>query len=216
MNKKTKILLADDHSLIRNGLVQVLVSNSELEIIEAENGKQALSLIQSEKPEIAILDIEMPEISGFEVAEKVKYQGLAIDLIFLTMLNDETMFNKAMDIGVKGYVLKENTVNEIVNCIETVLKGNYYLSPSLSGYLIRRNNKSTLSATDKRGLHLLTVSEKKILKLVAEMMTSQEIAEELNISIKTVQNHRSNICTKLDLSGTHALLKYAMEVSNKM
>ncbi|MBO6571093.1 MAG: response regulator transcription factor [Balneola sp.] len=216
MNKKTKILLADDHSLIRNGLVQVLVNNSELEIIEAENGKQALSLIQSEKPEIAILDIEMPEISGFEVAEKVKYQGLAIDLIFLTMLNDETMFNKAMDIGVKGYVLKENTVNEIVNCIETVLKGNYYLSPSLSGYLIRRNNKSTLSATDKRGLHLLTVSEKKILKLVAEMMTSQEIAEELNISIKTVQNHRSNICTKLDLSGTHALLKYAMEVSNKM
>ncbi|MBR9916964.1 response regulator transcription factor [bacterium] len=216
MNKKTKILLADDHSLIRNGLVQVLVSNSELEIIEAENGKQALSLIQSEKPEIAILDIEMPEMSGFEVAEKVKYQGLAIDLIFLTMLNDETMFNKAMDIGVKGYVLKENTVNEIVNCIETVLKGNYYLSPSLSGYLIRRNNKSTLSATDKRGLHLLTVSEKKILKLVAEMMTSQEIAEELNISIKTVQNHRSNICTKLDLSGTHALLKYAMEVSNKM
>lgn len=161
MNKKTKILLADDHSLIRNGLVQVLVSNSELEIIEAENGKQALSLIQSEKPEIAILDIEMPEISGFEVAEKVKYQGLAIDLIFLTMLNDETMFNKAMDIGVKGYVLKENTVNEIVNCIETVLKGNYYLSPSLSGYLIRRNNKSTLSATDKRGLHLLTVSEKR-------------------------------------------------------
>jgi DNA-binding NarL/FixJ family response regulator len=216
MNKKTKILLADDHSLIRNGLVQVLVSNSELEIIEAENGKQALSLIQSEKPEIAILDIEMPEMSGFEVAEKVKYQGLAIDLIFLTMLNDETMFNKAMDIGVKGYVLKENTVNEIVNCIETVLKGNYYLSPTLSGYLIRRNNKSTLSATDKRGLHLLTVSEKKILKLVAEMMTSQEIAEELNISIKTVQNHRSNICTKLDLSGTHALLKYAMEVSNKM
>jgi len=216
MNKKTKILLADDHSLIRNGLVQVLVNNSELEIIEAENGKQALSLIQSEKPEIAILDIEMPEISGFEVAEKVKYQGLAIDLIFLTMLNDETMFNKAMDIGVKGYVLKENIVNEIVNCIETVLKGNYYLSPSLSGYLIRRNNKSTLSATDKRGLHLLTVSEKKILKLVAEMMTSQEIAEELNISIKTVQNHRSNICTKLDLSGTHALLKYAMEVSNKM
>lgn len=216
MKKKTKILIADDHSLIRNGLVQVLESNSELEIIEAENGEKALSLIQSEKPDIAILDIEMPEMSGFEVAEKVKYQGLAIDLIFLTMLNDETMFNKAMDIGIKGYVLKENTVNEISNCVEKVLGGNYYISPSLSGYLIRRNNNSVSSATHKSGIHLLTASEKKILNLVAEMMTSQEIAEELNISIKTVQNHRSNICTKLDLSGTHALLKYAMEVTKTL
>lgn len=218
MNKENKIsiVIADDHALIRKGLKQVLDSEPDIEIYEAENGEQALEFIRKQKPQIAILDIEMPKMSGFDVAKRVQDESIKIDVIFLTMFKDESVFNKSMDIGVKGYVLKENTVSEIMSCIHTVLKGKYYLSPEISDFLIKRNNRLASSATDKSGISLLTPSEKNMLEMVAMMKTNQEIAEELNISIKTVQNHRSNICSKLDLSGAHALLKFAVEHSSRI
>lgn len=210
------ILIADDHALIRNGLQQVIEQESIYHIIEADNGKDALSIIRDKEPDIAILDIEMPGMTGFEVAKKVHKEGININIIFLTMFKDETLFNKAMDIGVKGYVLKENTVSEIMNCLKTVMNGKYYLSPAISDFLVRRNNDLSAGATDKDGFNHLTPTEREVLKLVSEMKTSQEIASILNVSIKTVQNHRNNMCNKLDLSGTHALLKYAMEHSERI
>ena len=216
MQDNVSIVIADDHSLIRQGLKQVIETGTNFHIHEAENGKQAYRLIKSEKPVLAVLDIEMPEMTGFEVAKAVKNDTLSTSLIFLTMFKDETMFNKAMDIGVKGYVLKENTVAEIVKCIHSVLKGNYYLSPAISEYLIRRNNSLSAPATDTEGLDLLTPAEIEILKLLADMKTNQEIAEKKNVSIKTVQNHRHNICNKLKISGTHALLKFAIEHQSKL
>jgi len=209
--KEQTILIADDHALIRKGLCEVLSKQSDYTILEAANGKDALGLIRSQKPDIAILDIEMPEITGFEVARQVHNEGLSVSIIFLTMFKDESMFNNAMDIGVKGYVLKENTVTEIIQCIEQVKKGNSYISPAISAYLIQRNQKLTGKASDKDGLHLLTPSETTIMKLLSELLTNHEIAEKQHVSIKTVQNHRNNICNKLDLSGTHALLKFALE-----
>lgn len=206
-----KILIADDHGLIRKGLRQVLEAETEFEIIEAENGKKALQIIREENPEIAILDIEMPEITGFEVAKKIQNESIAIDVIFLTMFNDESMFNNAMDVGVKGYVLKENTISEIVECIKIVQSGKYYLSPAISQYLIHRKSGLMNEASDKKGINHLTDSEKNILRLVSDMKTNQEIAKELSISSKTVKNHRNNICNKLGLSGTHALLKFAIQ-----
>lgn len=211
MKKQFNILIADDHSLIRSGLRQMLESESAYKITEADDGEKALKQIREKDYDVAILDIEMPEMTGFEVAQKVHNESIMIDIIFLTMFKDETLFNKAMDIGVKGYVLKENTVSEIQKCVQKVLAGSYYLSPAISEFLIRRNNKLATPASDKKGLNLLTPSEKNILKLVADMKTSQEIADELSISVKTVQNHRHNICNKLSLSGTHALLKFAVE-----
>lgn len=208
---KTRIVIADDHALIRKGLRQVLESQPDFEIMEAENGAEAIELIREELPDIAILDIEMPEMTGYEVAAKVENESIQVDLIFLTMFKDESIFNRAMDIGVKGYVLKENTVSEIINCIKTVSKGKYYLSPAISDFLIRRNNRLANPAADSRGIDQLTPAETNILKLLAMMKTNQEIATELSISVKTVQNHRNNICNKLDLSGTHALLKFAVE-----
>jgi DNA-binding NarL/FixJ family response regulator len=132
------------------------------------------------------------------------------------MYKDESLFNKAMDIGVKGYVLKENTVSEIIQCVQKVLSGKHYLSPAISEFLIRRNSKLVAPASDKDGLNSLTKTEKNIIKQLAEMKTSQEIADENNVSIKTIQNHRNNICNKLGLSGTHALLKYAVEHASKL
>lgn len=210
------ILIADDHALIRNGLQQVIDQQSICQIIEADNGEDALRIIRNKKPDIAILDIEMPKMTGFEVAKKVHQEGINIDIIFLTMFKDETLFNKAMDIGVKGYVLKENTVSEMMDCLKAVMNGKYYLSPRISDFLVRRNNKLVAGASDKNGLNKLTPTERDILKLVSEMKTNQEIAAGLNVSIKTVQNHRNNMCNKLDLNGTHALLKYAMEHSERI
>lgn len=211
MDKPTKILLADDHSLIRKGLRQVLDAEPGFDIMEAENGEEALNLIREQAPHVAILDIEMPKMTGFDVAKRVHNEGISLDIVFLTMFKDEALFNNAMDIGVKGYVLKENTVTEIMRCLKSVLSGKHYLSPEISDFLIRRNSKLATQPSDKKGIHLLTPAERNILKLVATMKTNQEIAEDLNVSPKTVKNHRTNICNKLEISGTHALLKFAVE-----
>tara|TARA_R110002096_G_scaffold423357_1_gene630407 strand:+ start:4992 stop:5642 length:651 start_codon:yes stop_codon:yes gene_type:complete len=213
MDKQKSLLIADDHALIRNGLRQVIESQNLFDVIEAKNGEEALTLIREKKPDIAILDIEMPLVSGFEVAKQVQKESLTIDLVFLTMFNDETIFNKAMDIGVKGYVLKENTVTEIMQCIQSVLAGKHYLSPAISDFLINRNKRLISTPTDKNGINFLTPTEKNILKQLALMKTNQELAEEFSVSIKTIQNHRNNICNKLGLHGAHALLKFAVEHS---
>jgi len=216
MNNNIEIVIADDHSLVRKGLRQVLESQSHFQIAEAENGEEALYLIKEIKPLIAILDVEMPKLSGFDVAKRVKEESLDVKLIFLTMFKEESVFNKAMDAGVKGYVLKENTVSEIFQCVKSVSEGNYYLSPSISDFLIRRNTRSLNPESNKSGINLLTQSEKNILKLLAKMKTNQEIADDLKISIKTVHNHRNNICEKLGLRGIHSLLKFAVENSSEL
>lgn len=205
------ILIADDHSLIRKGLRQVLETESSLTVIEAEDGEEAIRLIRKHKPSIALLDVEMPKMTGFDVANRVRAEGLPVSLVFLTMFKDEQVFNKAMDIGVKGYVLKENTIGEIQLCIRTVSEGKYYLSPTISDFLIRRNSKLSSPSGNSQGINLLTPMERNVMKLVAAMKSNNEIAGELSISVKTVQNHRNNVCNKLGLHGAHALLKYATE-----
>ena len=216
MDKPLTILIADDHILIRKGLRQVLESQREAVISEAEHGEEALRLLREEKPHVAILDVEMPRMTGFDVARCAQRESLPTNIIFLTMFKDESVFNRAMDIGVKGYVLKENTVTEIVQCLKAVEEGKYYLSPSISDYLIRRHSRLTSPAADKDGLDLLTPSERNILKLLATMKTNNEIAEVVGISIKTVHNHRTNICDKLGLRGIHALLKFAVEHASEL
>jgi DNA-binding NarL/FixJ family response regulator len=211
MDNQISILIADDHALIRRGLIQILERDEKFCIQEANNGTQALNIIRDNPPHICILDIEMPNLTGFQIAEKVKREGIDTDIVFLTMHKDESLFNNAMDIGVKGFLLKENTVHEIEKCVETVLNGKSYISPAISDFLLQRNNQLASTASDKDGLSRLTDAEMNILKLVADLKTNQEIADELSISTKTVQNHRYNICKKLDISGSHALLKFAVE-----
>lgn len=211
MNSEINILIADDHELIRKGLRQVLEMEQEFQVIEAEDGQTALDQIRKLKPHISILDIQMPYLTGIEIAKKIHQENINTSVIFLTMHNDEQLFNKAMDIGVKGFVLKENTVSEIVQCAKTVLDGRHYLSPVISEYLIKRNSRLINTATDKDGIHLLTPTENKVLRELATMKTNQELADIFSVSIKTIQNHRNNICSKLGISGTHALLKFALD-----
>lgn len=213
MDKRMTILVADDHELVRRGLKQVLESDPLLTVIEAGNGEEALNIIRGEKNLIAVLDIEMPKLKGLDVARIVKKEQIPATLIFLTMMKDKDVFNMSMDLGVRGYVLKENSVSELLKCIESVSGGNYYLSPSMSEFLIKRNRNEKSSESENDVISLLTSTELKVLKSVSEMKTNQEIANMMNISIKTVHNHRTNICDKLGLHGAHALLKFAAENS---
>lgn len=217
MEKKIKILIADDHPIFRKGLRQAIENDKSLIIVgEADNGLDAYQLIASMKPDVVVLDIEMPVLSGLEVASRVQKEHFPVEIVFLTMYKDEDMFNEAMDRGVKGYVLKENTVEDIVSCIKTVAKGKYFLSPTISSYLVSRSDRARNLLKRKPELDDLTPTERKILKLIAENKTSKEIALMLNVSHRTVENHRLNICNKLDIHGSHGLLKFAIEFKSEL
>ncbi len=210
MLHKLKLVLADDHPLIRKGLRQVLEAHPKIHSIhEAENGEEALAIIRRELPDIAILDIEMPVMDGYQVARTIQQEHLPVSVVFLTMYKEEHFFNKALDIGVAGYILKENAVSEIAQCLQFVSEGKSYISPVLSQFLVRRSHKKPTATLDLVGR--LTQTERKILKLLADMKTSQQIADELFVSVNTVSNHRSNISEKLGLHGSHTLLKFAVE-----
>jgi DNA-binding NarL/FixJ family response regulator len=212
MSERLKVLIADDHPLFRKALRQIIESDSRFEVVhEMENGEEVLTLLDEELPDIVVLDVDMPKLNGIEVARAIQKKELLVDVIFITMYKDEYMFNKAMDLGVRGYILKESAVSDITSGIRTVAEGKYYISPSISEYLVRRSGRSTTLPAHQRGIVDLTPTERRVLKLIAENKTSKEIAGGMSISPKTVERHRENISNKLNLHGAHTLLKFALE-----
>lgn len=212
MKKNIRILIADDHPIMRKGLVMVINEDENRFLIEqAKDGLEAFQKANADNYDIAILDIEMPGMSGLEIARKLAEKGNETKIIFLTMYNEEDMFNEAMDIGAKGYILKENAVTDIINCINEVITGGYYISPLISKYLVKRANRLNNLESETHSIKLLTKSERRILKLISKNKTTNQIAEELFISPKTVENHRNNISKKLNLHGTHSLIKFAIQ-----
>ncbi len=209
---KLRVIIADDHPVFRKGLIQAIGTDRLIEIVgEVSDGQQALHLVEDLKPDVIVLDIEMPHMNGLQVAKEIVKKKLPVEIVFLTMYKDEDMFNEAIDIGVKGYVLKESAVGDIVNSIKTVDTGKYYLSPTISDYLVSRSDRARSLIKKKPQLENLTVTERKVLRMISENKTSKEIGELLKISYRTVENHRSNICNKLEIHGSHALLKFAIE-----
>jgi DNA-binding NarL/FixJ family response regulator len=213
MNKeRIKIIIADDHPIFRKGLRQAIETDHELEIVgEAQDGVEALELIEVLKPAAIVLDIEMPRKTGLEVARDIQKRNLPVEIIFLTMYKDEDMFNEAMSLGVKGYVLKECAVSDITTSVKTVVGGHHFISPAISELLVNRNDRARVLVRRKPRMEDLTVTEKKVLRFIAENKTSKEIAVTLHVSYRTIENHRSNICNKLDIHGSHSLLKFAIE-----
>jgi DNA-binding NarL/FixJ family response regulator len=217
MKTETRIFLADDHPLLREGLRKVIEREAGMVIVgEADNGEQALALITQSRPDVAILDIEMPKMNGFEVASAISERRMPVEVVFLTMHKDEDIFNKALDAGAKCYVLKDSAVIEIVGCIKAAVRGEHYISPSVSSYLVNRSARAGALARQKPALRDLTETEQRILRLIAEYKTSKEIAGLLGVSYRTVENHRTNISNKLDLHGSHALLKFALEHKSEL
>ena len=212
MSEKIKVLIVDDHPLFRQGLRQVVEADSRFDLVaEAGDGETALRSIQDKSPDVAVLDVDLPRLSGLEVARALQGKGLPTRVIILTMYKEEEIFNRALDFGVMGFVLKENAVEDILNSVVAVAAGKHYLSSTISGYLLRRLGRAEELAMKKPGLNDLTKAERRILKLIAEKKTGREIAMELSISQRTVDAHRAHISSKLDLHGNHSLLQFALE-----
>lgn len=212
MGGEIRVLIVDDHPLFRKGLRQVIESDPRFQLVgETGDAETALRLVQEKKPEVAVLDVNLPGLSGLEMARRLRGKPSAVALIILTMHKEEEIFNRALDLGVKGFVLKENAVDEILKAIAAVAGGEHYLSSTISGYLVRRRGRAEALAARKPGLDDLTKAERRILKLIAEKKTSRQIAAELFISPRTVEAHRANICAKLELRGSHSLLQFALE-----
>lgn len=205
MNEDIRILIADDHPIFRRGLRAVIESDATLKIVaEVENGADAIEKIVELQPQIVVLDSDMPKIDGLTVARMIQAKNLPTLPIFLTMHKDEAIFNAAIDADVKGFVIKDSAATDIVNCIKEVARGRSFFSPILSDFLLNRR-KSAQSPLEN-----LTVSERRVLRLIADGKASKEIAAELFISPRTVDHHRANISAKLDLKGKNALLTFAL------
>jgi DNA-binding NarL/FixJ family response regulator len=217
MSTEIRLVIADDHPLLRNGLRQVIESDSRLKVLaEAGDGEAALERIEALRPDVAVLDIEMPRLTGFDLLRAIREKKLAVEVVFLTMYKDEEVFNEALDLGAKGYVLKDSAITDIAGCIHAVAAGRHFISPAISSYLINRNTRSAELVKQKPSLKDLTATERRILKLIAENKTSKEIGAELFISHRTVENHRANICQKLDLKGSHSLIKFAFDHKSQL
>jgi DNA-binding NarL/FixJ family response regulator len=214
MKQETTILIVDDHPLLRRGVRDVIVENPLYRVIaEASDGDEALQIVTELMPDIAIIDIDMPRLNGLEFLRRLRQMASPVKAIILTMYKEEDVFNAAMDLNAKAYVVKDNAANDIVLAREKIARGETYLSPVMLEAEQRRSDRVQELLLNKPQLETLTPSERRILKLIGEDYTSKEIANSLNLSIRTIDNHRQNICRKLNLHGTHSLLKFAFDNS---
>lgn len=216
MSTETKIIIADDHPIFRKGLRLVIEDAGMRVVAEADDGEEAWTLIQRLLPDVAVIDVDMPKLDGFQLARRLREEKVPVEIVFLTMHKDEDIFNAALDVGVRGYVVKDSAAADIARCVRAVLAGDHYISPSVSSHLVQRRARSSALKQARPGIEKLTPTERRILQLIAESKTSKEIAEELSISPRTVETHRTNISNKLELRGSHALLKFAYEHKSEL
>jgi DNA-binding NarL/FixJ family response regulator len=204
------VVLADDHPLFRAGLADVIGADRGFRLVgEAGDGDAALDLVRRLRPRIAVLDIEMPRASGLAVAETINRERLGAEVVILTMHRDAGMLRRALDLGAKGYLLKDSAATDIVACLNMVAEGRAYISAGLSTELLER--QAEVPVAELAAVAGLTPAERRVLRLIAQGGTSATIAKGLGISLKTVENHRSHICRKLGLTGPQALLRFTLE-----
>ncbi len=222
-----RVLLVDDHDILRQGLQLLLEMQGDIEVVgEARTGQEALQFVVGHKPDVAIVDITMPDMDGLEACELIRQQQPATQVLILTMHESEEYFLQALRKGAAGYLVKKAAPTELIAAVRTVAAGGAYLYPGLAKALVRaylvageHQTSSTVSEVPPRlaknvglgqSLRVLTPREMEILKLVAEGYTNQEIADQLVLSIKTVQAHRANVMEKLELHDVTHLVRFAI------
>lgn len=211
MQEQIRLIVADDHPIVRKGLCQVIEEQPDLKVVgEAGDGVTALALIESMKPRVAIVDLDMPRLHGFGVAVEIGRLQLPVEVIFLTMHSEVDLLERAMDLG-KGFVVKESALVDIVNCVRSVASGGWFVSPSMTAALMNRRNRTNVLRASRPSIDDLTPAERRILGMIAAGKATKDIAAELNIHPRTVESHRASICQKLELVGTNSLLRFALE-----
>lgn len=205
--KPIKIIIADDHKLVREGIRQLLELDGEIKVIaEADNGIQCIEKMRIQKPDVLLLDINMPNMNGLEVLQELKEAGINQKILILTIHNEVEYLLKAVEIGVDGYVLKDSNSDVLKKAIITIHQGETYIQASLAPYLKMKLNKK-----EKVKLDDLTRRETEVLKLVARGLFNKEIADTLSISEKTVKNHVSSIFKKINVSDRTQAAVYAIK-----
>ncbi|MEA5040722.1 MAG: response regulator transcription factor [Clostridiaceae bacterium] len=208
--EKIKVFLADDHKILRESLMILLSQKENIEVIgTAGDGQTAWREIASLKPDIAVLDISLPQLNGLDLAAKLKAELPEIRTVILTMHKGEEYVRRALCAGVRGYVVKDNALEELLVCIETVYAGKMFLSEDITGMVIE-GFVSSFAEPDVPTSEAVSVREREVLQLLAEGKANREIAEALNLSIKTVETHRANIMHKLGLHNIADLVLYAV------
>jgi DNA-binding NarL/FixJ family response regulator len=208
------VLVVDDHPIFRHGLCDVIKRNSRFQVVgEASDGEEALEQIAYLKPQVVVLDIDMPRLNGLKTIRAIRELTIPVNVIILTMYKEEEIFNAAMDLGVKAYVLKENATKDVIDALEAVNGGETFMSVSMLEAGRRRSDRVRELLMRKPQIEALTPAERRVLKLIGEDLTTKEIADHLKLSARTVDKHRQHICDKLNLHGTHSLLKFAFDNS---
>jgi DNA-binding NarL/FixJ family response regulator len=206
-----RIILSDDHAVVRRGLRLVLEGQKDFEVVgEASDGREAVHLAETLKPEIAVLDISMPNLNGIEAARQISAKQLGTSIIVLTMHADESFVLRALKVGARGYVLKESRESELINAIRFVSAGKSFFSPAVSRMLVDDYVRQLQDKDIEDSYELLTLREREILQLIAEGKSNKDMANMLNLSLYTVETHRSNILEKLNLHSVPELILYAV------
>lgn len=212
MPRRTRILLVDDHPVFRRGMTGIIEEESSLDVVaQAGTGEEALEIVKNALIDVAVVDLTMPGMTGLELTKRLLERTPPINVVLLTMHDSEKIFNAALDAGVSAYILKDEAESGIVEGIRSAARGENYVTPSLSKYLMRRGQNASRFREEVTGLTKLTPTEIKVLKEITKNQTSREIAEVLGVSPRTIESHRANICDKLELRGSNSLLEFALE-----
>jgi two-component system, NarL family, response regulator NreC len=206
-----RILLADDHTVVRKGLRLLLESHPGFKVIaEAANGREAVSLAEAHTPDVVVLDVAMPLLNGIEAARQVSAKLPQTAIVFLSMHSDEGYVLKALKSGAKAYLLKDSAEDDLINAIKAVTEGKAFFSPAISKMLVEDYMRQMREREVEDSYELLTTREREILQLFAEGKSVKEVATLLDLSLYTVETHRSNIFQKLDLHSVAELILYAV------
>jgi len=210
LNKTIRVLIADDHTIVRSGVRLLLEAETDIEVVgEALDGKEALALVEQLHPNVVLMDIAMPGVDGLEATKKIMSQWPETRILVLTMHRSDEYFFEMIKAGASGYVLKGAKTSELIHALRVVAKGEVFLYPSMAGKLV----KGYLSSLDgsKNALSNLSKREQEILRLLADGYTNKEIAEKLFVSPSTVHTHRSNLMNKLNLNSRRDLIEYTRQ-----
>lgn len=208
---KIRLLMVDDHEIVRAGLRMLLQTQPDIEIVaEASNGREAVARARELQPDVVLMDISLPDLDGFEATQQIKRALPQTAVLALTMHESDEYFFRMLQAGASGYVPKKAAPTDLVSAIRTVYEGGVFLYPSLAKSLVQDYLGRVRETDDRAALDGLTEREQEVLKLIADGLTNQEIAERLTISVKTVERHRANIMSKLNLHSRTELVKYAI------